>query len=245
MKRMLCLAAIALVLAAPAFAQRARSQAFASDFQTIPVMGNTPGAGATFQTFVALMNPTSSAYPVEVSLYDVNGTKRTATINLAAGELKTYPNFLDAVFNGYVGGGAVTFKSPSPSNRFIVDVEVWTSGERYGTSIPPLEFAGTDSRSYAIGISVDSLTRTNIGCFNQTNAANTVTATVKDKSGAATISTITLNLPANAWRQAPVSSIVTDGYVVFDPSDAAVCYAVVVTNSTDDGRFIPATEFEP
>ncbi|HYR29917.1 MAG TPA: hypothetical protein VEU30_15715, partial [Thermoanaerobaculia bacterium] len=80
------LTALLLVLAAvPLFAQRAGRQDFASDFQTIPVMGNTPGIGSTFQSFVALMNPTAAAFPVEVTLHDAAGTKRTATINLAAG----------------------------------------------------------------------------------------------------------------------------------------------------------------
>ena len=125
MKRLLCLTLLALV-ALPVFSQtRApRSLAFASDFQTVAVMGNTPGAGGSrFQTRVSILNPTTSAFAVTASLYDAVGTKRDATINLAAGELKTYDNFLDAVF-GYTGGGAVTFSSPASAggthnNRFI------------------------------------------------------------------------------------------------------------------------------
>ena len=243
MKRLFAL--LLIVCAVPAFARRGvKPNDFASDFQTIPVMGNTPGAGATFQTFVAIMNPTSAAFPVEVSLYDNQGSKRTATINLAAGELKSYPNFLDAVFSGFVGGGAVTFRSANPAQRFIVSAEVWTSGARYGTSIPSLEFAGSNSRSFAAGISVDAASRTNIGCFNQSGDANAIAATVYSKSGQV-LGTVNLNLAANAWAQTGVNSAVTDGYVVFDPQEAAVCYAVVVTNSTNDGRFISATEYEP
>ena len=242
MKRLFAL--ILAICAIPVFAQRVAPNAFASDFQTVPVMGNVPGAGARFQTFVAIMNPTSAAFPVEVTLYDTQGTKRTATITLGAGELKTYTNFLEAVFNGYVGGGAVTFRSADSSKRFIVDAEVWTTGARYGTSIPSLEFAGSSSRSFAAGISVDAGTRTNVGCFNQSDAANLVTATVYNSSGQA-VGTVSLNLPANAWAQTSVNAAVTNGYVAFDPQEAAVCYAVVVTNSTNDGRFISATEYEP
>ena len=238
------LALLFIVSALPLFAQRVRQQDFASDFQTIPVMGNTPGIGSTFQSFVALMNPTASAFPVEVSFYDGNGTKRIATIQLAAGELKTYPNFLESVFNGFVGGGAVTFRSADPGKRFIVNSEVWTSGARYGTSIPALEFAGSNSRSFAAGISVDGAQRTNIGCFNQSDAANRINASVLDKTGHV-VGTVTFDLAASAWGQAPVNSMVTDGYIQFDPQEAAVCYAVVVTNSTNDGRFIMATEYEP
>lgn len=244
MKRLITFLAVLLATTA-AFAQMpVRSQDFASDFQTVPVMGNTPGNGATFQTFVALLNPTSTAFPVEVTLYDTTGTKRTATIQLAAGELKTYTNFLASVFNNYVGGGAVTFRSADSSKRFIVNAEVWTSGARYGTSVPSLEFPGSTSRSFAAGVSVDAASRTNIGCFNQSDAANTIRATVYSKTGQS-VGTVDLNLAANAWAQTGVNSTVSDGYIVFDPSEAAVCYAVVVTNSTNDGRLIMATEYRP
>ncbi len=251
MKKLILLALALIVLALPLAAQeRVRPQNFAADFQTVPVMGNVPGVGgARFQTFVALLNPTKSAYPVEVTLFDPAGTTHTATINLAAGELKTFQNFLDEVFH-YNGGGAVTFKAPASTggtnnNRFILNAEIWTTGTRYGTSIPALVFPGSSSRSYAAGINVNATTRTNIGCFNQANAANAVRATVRDKSGQVVVGTVDLNLPANAWGQAAVIPVVSDGYVEFDPAEAAVCYAVVVTNATNDGHFITATEFEP
>lgn len=246
----LALATLALAAAAPpAFAQT-KAQArlgthFASDLQTIPVMGNTPGAnGSTFQTSVALLNPTASSFPIDVTLYDASGTKHTATITLAAGELKTYDNFLDAVFHT-TGGGAVTLRAANPNNRFIVDAEVHTTGTRYGTTIPALEFPGTSSRSFAAGISVNSTWRTNIGCFNQSDSANAITATVYDATGTQALGTVTLNLAANAWGQAPIPTIVSNGYIQFDPQDNAVCYAVVVDNTTNDGRFVTASEYRP
>jgi hypothetical protein len=256
MKRLAGLAlSLAVAVTAPVFAQsggRARNtESFASDFQTVPVMANTPGlAGATFQTYVALYNPTSSAYAVSVSLYDGAGNKRDATIQLAAGEIKTYTNFLDSVFSGFTGGGAVTFQSPDSAggthnNRFIVNAEVRTAGSRYGTTIPVLEFAGTTSRSFSAGVTVDSNNRTNVGCFNQTAAANAVKATVYDNSGKVIVGTVTLNLPANGWGQTAVTSVVSGGLVQFDPADSAVCYAVVVDNSTNDGRVISAAEYKP
>ena len=251
MKKLTFLALALLVFAMPMLAQeRLRPQNFASDLLTVPVMGNVAGVGgARFQTFVALLNPTASAFPVEVTLYDASGTPRTATINLAAGELKTYQNFLDEVFH-FTGGGAVTFKAPESTggthnNRFILNAEIWTTGTRYGTSIPALVFPGSSSRSFAAGINVNSTTRTNIGCFNQSSAANAVRATVYDKSGQVVVGTVDLNLAAKAWGQAAVIPVVTDGYVVFDPAEDALCYAVVVTNATNDGHFITATEFEP
>jgi len=255
MKKIICLTALALVIVAmPALSQTTRRvqplDGFASDYQTVPVMGNTPGAfGATFQTYVAILNPTASSYSIQASLWDNTGTGHDATITLAAGELKVYQNFLAEVFN-FTGGGAVTLKAPESAggthnNRFIVSTEVRTSGTHYSTTIPAIEFAGTNSRSFVAGITVDSSTRTNVGCFNQSNVANTVSVKVLDSSGKQTVGTITLNLPPNAWGQTGISSIVSNGYVQFDPSEAAVCYASVVDNTTSDARFVSAVEYRP
>jgi hypothetical protein len=239
---------VILVAAAPLLAEPARRvtpHEFASDFQTVPVMGNTPGLqGAHFQTYVALLNPTSSSFPVDVTLYKPNGSTEMKTIALGPGELKTYPNFLDAIF-GYTGGGAVTFRSLNPAQRFIVDAEVWTSGgQRYGTDIPSLEFAGSASPSFAPGVTNNSSTRTNVGCFNQSGVANVIGVRVRDSAGT-TVSTTSLSLPAHGWGQVGVSGVVVDGYVELEPEEAAVCYAVVVDNQTNDGRFISATEYTP
>jgi len=252
MKRLMTLLALALA-ATSLFAQAPRRPGtlnnFASDFQTIPVMSNVPGVGATFQTYVALLNPTASAFPITVSLYDKDGTKRDATITLAAGEVKTYNNFLAEVFN-FAGGGAATFKAPDTAggthnNRFIISCEVRTSGTRFSTTVPSLEFPGTGSRSFVAGVTADSNFRTNVGCFNQSDAANRVRVTVFDKTGTQNIGAFDLNLPANAWGQTGVNFVVSDGYLRFEPEGAAVCYAVIVDNSTADGRFITAAEFQP
>lgn len=240
--------AAATFAAAPLLAEPTRRPAtheFASDFQTVPVMGNTPGLqGAHFQTYVALLNPTDASFPVDVTLYKPSGATQMKTIALGPGELKTYPNFLDAIF-GYTGGGAVTFRSPNPANRFIVDAEVWTSGgQRYGTDIPSLEFAGSASPSFTPGITNNATTRTNVGCFNQSGVTNNIGIRVRDNAGT-TVSTRSLTLPAHGWGQVGVGGVVVDGYVEIEPEDAAVCYAVVVDNETNDGRFISATEYTP
>jgi len=242
MKRLIFLVAL---ISTSAFAQRAvaPNDSFASDVQTIPVVANTGGLnGAQFQSYVAIFNPTASSFPITASLFDANGTKTDKTITLAAGELRTYTNFLSDVF-GATGGGAVTLRAPDPSNRFIVSSEVRTG--RYSTTVPALEFAGSSSPSFAAGINVDSNSRTNVGCFNQSSSANTVKANIFASSGQPAIGTVTLNLAPNAWGQAAVGSVVSGGYVQFVPSDNAVCYAVVVDNSTNDGRFISAAEYRP
>lgn len=245
----------ALLFAAPLFAQSARRgttmDSFASDFHTIPVAGNVVGVGgARFQTKVALFNPTSSAILVQATLYDTNGTAHTGVLNLLPGQVTTFQNFVNDVFNGYTGGGAVTLEAAQTAggthnNRFIVDAESYTTGTRYGTVIPILEFAGSSSRSFAPGITVDSNTRTNVGCFNQGTTTNTITATVHDATGHTTGGIVTLTLPPNAWGQTAVTSVVSDGSVQFDPTDNAVCYAVVVQNATNDAHLVMATEYQP
>lgn len=240
---------ITTAAASSAQTRNVKAMNFASDSQTFAVMGNTPGAqGAHFQTYVAILNPTSSSYSLEATLYDGTGVPQKKTIALGAGEQKTYQNFLQEVF-GVTGGGAVTFTAPESAggthnNRFIINAEIWTTGTRYGTTIPPFDFAGTGSPSFAAGITVGAASRTNVGCFNQTASPNSIKATVFDKTGA-TVGTVDFNLAANGWGQAPINSTVTDGYVRFEPQDSAVCYAVVVNNGTNDGHFIPASEYAP
>jgi hypothetical protein len=237
--------ALLVVITLPAFAQQraASDNGFASDFQTIPVMANNAGVGgAPFISYVALLNPTAKPFAVTATLYDTTGATKTATINLAAGELRTWSNFLADNFT-FTGGGTVTFSSSDPSNRFIVSSEI--TSNRYATPIPSLEFAGSSSRSYAPGIWVDSSSRTNIGCYNQSSAANTITATVRDRTGAQNLGTVTMELPAHAWGQRAVTATVVGGYVEFSPTEAAVCYAVIVDNTTNDGRFLAATEYKP
>jgi len=245
--------ALALIVAVPLFAQASRRSNefdFASDFSTLPVAANVPGLNGTFLTYLAIYNPTSAPFSVTASLYDANGTKRDATISLAAGEVKTYQNFLDSVFSGFTGGGAVTFSSPQSvggthNNRFIISSEVRTSATHFSTTVPVLEFAGSSSRSFAPGVTVDSNSRTNIGCFNQGDSTNSVKATLLSSAGATVGSPVTLTLAPHAWGQTAMTAPVTNGAVQFDPTDNAVCYAVVVDNSTGDGRFISASEYTP
>lgn len=254
MKKLVFLVAVlsAAVVATPAFSQTRPEQgvSFASDSLTVPVMINAGGlAGATFATYAALMNPTSKSFPVQVTLFSA-GTKTQRTITLAAGELKSYQNFLDTVF-AFSGLGTVRFQSGvevggSSDNLFILNAEIYTtgSGVRYGTSLPTLEFPGTDSRSFSVGITVDASNRANVGCFNESTVGNTVNATVFDGTGAQ-VTTLQIQLGPNALGQRAVNAAVSGGYVRFDPSGPASCYAVVANNTTNDARFIPAVEYTP
>jgi hypothetical protein len=227
---------------------RVAEHGFASDLQNVPVMGNTPGANnSRFQTSVAIFNPTDESFSVSVTLHDASGVDHNAMITLAAHEQKSYANFLEEVF-AFTGGGGVTFQSVDTAgthnHRFILDVEVYTTGTKYGTTIPAVEFPSTGSPSFSPGITVDANSRSNVGCSNTSNVANPVHVTVFDRLGTA-IGTAELNLPANGWGQANITTTVSNGYIRFEPSDAALCYASVVNNTTNDSRFVPATEYLP
>jgi len=255
MKKLVFLVAVltAAVVATPAFSQATPDlgKAFASDSLTVPVMINASGAGgATFGTYAALMNPTSKAFPVTVTLFDNGGNRTQKTITLAAGELKQYQNFLNDVF-AYSGLGTVRFQSGaavggSTDNLFLMSAEIYTttSGARYGTSLPTLEFPGTDSRSFSVGVTVDANNRTNVGCFNEAKVSNTVTATVFDGTGAQ-VTTFQLQAGPNTLVQRAVTAAVSGGYVRFDPSLPATCYAVVANNTTNDARLVLAVEYTP
>jgi hypothetical protein len=257
MKKLVFLMAVlsVAVVATPALSQTNPAplgeMSFASDSLTVPVMINAAGlSGATFATYAAIMNPTSKSFPVQVTLYDAAGTKTQRTITLAAGEQKTYANFLDTVF-AFTGAGTVRFRSGvevggSPDNLFILTAEIYTTNSpvRYGTSLPTLEFPGTDSRSFSVGVTVDANNRANVGCFNESVLPNTVTATVFDGTGTQ-VTTVQIQLGGNAWGQRAMTAAVSGGYVRFDPSRAASCYAVVANNTTNDARFIAAVEYTP
>src|SRR5438270_698640 len=80
--------------------------------------------------------------------------------------------------------------------------------------------------------------------MNPTSKSFAVQVTVFDGTGAQ-VSTLQFQLGPNALGQRAVIAAVSGGYVRFDPSRPASCYAVVANNSTNDARFIPAVEFTP
>ena len=96
----------------------------------------------------------------------------------------------------YVGGGAVTFSSPESAggthnNRFIINTEVRTSGTRFSTTHPGRSSSPARARARSPPASPStSNTRTNVGCFNQSDAANTIKATVLDSTGKLTLGSV-------------------------------------------------------
>lgn len=224
---------------------------FTSTYAVVPVMANLQGVtGSFFKTRVALMNPTAATYPIEVSLFGASGFVSKTTIIMAAGQMRSYDNFLEAVFS-FTGAGTVKFESQriaggSSDFQFLVNSEVWTTSAngRYGTSVPTSLSEPSNSDAYSAGIKIDANTRSNIGCFNDSSLSSVVEAAVFDSSNNL-VTTIMLTLDPNSWKQVPIPNTVPSGYVRFRPSQPAFCYAVVVDNTTNDGNFIQAAEFVP
>jgi hypothetical protein len=223
----------------------------ASTGVVVPSAANLTGlTGSVFRTRISIFNPTAFTYPIQATFHDVSGNMSKVTITMAASQMRVYDNFLGEVF-GTTGAGGVRFESRqitggSPNFQFVVNAEVWTvvSSGRYGTSVATLIGGASTSESYSAGVRVDSDFRSNVGCFNDSATSNTVVADVFDGSNNL-VTTLTLALPPNAWLQTAIPASLSAGYVRFRPSQPAYCYAVVVNNTTNDGHFIPASEFTP
>jgi len=221
---------------------------------TVPTMANTPGAlGGIFKTKLVLFNPSTFTYPIHVTLYGVNGLVDQKTIGMSAGQIRNYENFLEEVF-AFSGAGAVNFDSltipgGSPNYRFLVNSEVYIDGPsgRFKTVVmtgTPLDPVSPGVNAYSTGITQDSSNRVNIGCFNASSLANIIVAEVYDSSNQI-IKTVSITLSGGSWGQVPLGTSVTGGYISWKPSTIAYCYAVVVNNTSNDGSFIPAANYNP
>ncbi|MSO24142.1 MAG: hypothetical protein EXQ58_13050 [Acidobacteria bacterium] len=221
---------------------------------TIPVMTNAPGAlGGVFKTKVVVFNPTIFSFPVEVSLYGTDGFLGKTTINLAAGQVRNYENFLAEVFS-YTGAGTVNFDSLSlpggNSNlKFLVSAEVYMDSDkgRFKTAVStgaPLDPVLPTGNAYSIEITVDGDTRTNLGCFNASFSTNVISAEVYDSANRL-VTTVGLTLGGGSWTQVSLPNSVSGGYIRWRQVSAAYCYAVVVNNTSNDGTFIPAVNYVP
>ena len=166
--------------------------ASASAVITVPVMANTPGAfGGVFKTKVVLFNPTVLSYPIQVSLYSTGGLVNKKTINMSAGQIRNYENFLEEVF-AFGGAGTVNFDSlsvagGSPNRVFFVSAEVYIDGDKgrletVVTTGIPLDPISPAINAFSTGITVDSSTRTNLGCFNASFITNVIMGEVYDSS---------------------------------------------------------------
>jgi hypothetical protein len=215
----------------------------------LPSSANAPGAlGSQFRTKVTILNATSKAYTITVTLYNSSGQTATGSIPMAANQFRAYDNFLAEVLN-YSGTGAIVFESGSEGADFIVTEEVYNDlgAGRYKTVVSSgslLENSLPDFDSFSLGIIVDANNRTNIGYFNDGAEEATITADVFNDSGTV-VKSIEVTLAPKGYGQQGLSDTVSNGYVRWRVTGNVYCYAVVVDNRSADGTFIAAADYLP
>src|SRR5262245_61383850 len=100
MKKLIMSVLVALALVTTSSAAEQSNALGAFNTITIPVMANTPGLqGAFFKTRVVIFNPTQDSYAVDATLYSTAGQVSKVAINMAAGQVRNYDNFLQQIFN--------------------------------------------------------------------------------------------------------------------------------------------------
>ena len=234
-------------------------------FHVVPTMANTPGLhGAFFKTRVVLYNPTGFEYLIYVGLFGPQGHVETKQARMMPYQQVVSENFLQDVFN-YRGAGAVIFDSQlvTPGGdeafQFSVSAEVYTDSPngRYTTVVAngeggfPLDIGSNGVERGVLtgspGVNVNSRQRLNVGVFNITDSAQIIRAYVLN-SILETVQTITFQVPALGWAQKAVSARITNGFIVWESTDAeclAYPWAVMVDNQSNDGVFFPAMQYDP
>jgi len=152
----------------------------------LPTSANVNGQfGAVFKTKVSIFNPTTYDYTIRAGLSTQDGEIASSSITIFSGETVTFGNFLSDVF-GYYGAGAIDLDSGNDAYRFIVSAQVYvdTGAGRYTTSVQFADDLGAitpDRPGYAVGISVNSNFRTNIGCASNSSAPQVITLRAFDR----------------------------------------------------------------
>ena len=214
----------------------------------LPTSANVTGQfGAVYKTKVSIFNAVNAPYDVRVGLSDGSGEIAHTSVSLAPGQTLTFNNILADLF-GYTGGGAIDLDSGNTGFTFVVNSQVYvdTLGGRYTTAVQFADDLGaiTPSRpGFVVGISVNSLRRTNVGCASNTSVPQTIRFQGFDADNFTVGSPLTFTLEGFGWAQAGVNFFLTNGGIQITTTGNAVCYAVEVDNTSNDGTFQLATPF--
>jgi hypothetical protein len=214
----------------------------------LPTSANANGQfGAVYKTKVSIFNAANATYNIRVGLSVGGGEIAHAFISIAPGQTLTSNNFLSDIF-GYSGGGAIDLDSGNTDYRFVVNSQVYvdTVNGRYTTAVQFADDLGdiTPSRpGYVVGVSVNSVRRTNIGCASNSQFDQTITFQAFDPNNFAVGNPFSFNLAAFGWAQYGVNLSLTNGGIYVTATQNAVCYAVEVDNTSNDGTYQLATPF--
>ncbi len=214
----------------------------------LPTSANVHGNfGAFFKTKVSIFNAVNATYDIRAGLSVSNGEIAHVFITMAPGQTRTFDNILDDLF-GYTGGAAIDLNSGDTSFRFVVNAQVYVDNPtgRYTTAFQFADDLGdiTPSRpGYVVGISVNSQRRTNVGCASNTSLPQTITFQGFDANNFSVGSQFTFTLAGFGWAQYAATFTLTNGGIYITASDNAVCFAVEVDNTSNDGTYQLATPF--
>ena len=239
---LLVLASLSTPLAAEGLRARTPTVVGAVSHLLLPTSANANGQfGSVYRTKVSILNPTTYNYSIRAGLSVQGGEVAVQSIPIRSGETVTFGNFLADVF-GYSGGGAIDLDSGNGAYKFIVNAQVYvdTSAGRYSTSVQFADDLGavTPSRpGFAVGISVNSNFRTNVGCASNTSAPQTITFSVFDADYDLVGQSTSFTLAGYGWGQYSVAVPVSNGGLRVETTGNAVCYAVEVNNVSNDGTY--------
>lgn len=214
----------------------------------LPTSANANGQfGAVYKTKASIYNAVNATYSIRAGLSVGSGEIAHVYITIGPGQIFTYNNLLSDLF-GYYGGGAVDLDSGNANYRFVVNSQVYvdTLSGRYTTAVQFADDLGDIIPSrpgYVIGVSVNSLRRTNIGCASNSPYDQTVTFQAFDANNYAVGNPFPFTLLAWGWAQYSVVLSLTNGGIYVTATQNAVCYAVEVDNTSNDGTFQLATPF--
>jgi hypothetical protein len=214
----------------------------------LPTSANVNGQfGAVYKTKVSIFNAVNASYSIRAGLSTSGGEIAHIFIPVAPNQTVTFNNILSDLF-GYSGGAAIDLDSGNSGHLFIVNSQVYvdTVSGRYTTAVQFADDLGDIIPSrpgFVVGVSVNSARRTNIGCASNSGYDQTITFRAFDSSYVLVGSPYSFTLAAFGWAQYGVNLSLTNGGIYIEASQNAVCFAIEVDNTSNDGTFQLAVPF--
>jgi hypothetical protein len=229
----------------------------------LPIAGHQPGRNNTmFISDVRIVNRSGTADTVRLDFYPLNpagvaGPGATSTLTIASGEQAVLNDVVLTRFNT-TGLGAIRVTSTQPLeviSRIINDqrpIGEGTAGFAFRArtlsqakadgTLPFLSNASPLDQDAGLGF------RTNLGYFNPTSSAVTVTFTARRTMDGVTFGSDTVTIPALASRLSPIFDVITsvteadrvqtDYYITYQASAPIFIYASITDNKTGDGILV-------
>lgn len=220
----------------------------------VPVIATLKGqAGSNFKSDLVLGNHGSTPVDVIAEWYPtgttLTGPARTAAITVPARGQRVIAEAPVALFQASETRGGFILRSMSPFNaqvRTYNDQRAANQGT-FGQFVDGQPATAAMTRGVMYGLSQGTGFRTNIGWFNPTGSAVTVTFTAYAADGAK-LGEVTATAPAYANDIRAVFSLITgvanqtqpDFFVTYQASAAIFVFATVNDNTTNDGIHVAA-----